>query len=137
MALNLAKKKQLLTPLIRWYRFKHAQAAPRHYVDKSHPNIWLVEELAAVFPRSLFVGIQRDPYGAVSSMVKHKGVRTWCERWEGFPVPNRFLGITPANVETYRNLSLAGKCAMRWLSHAERMKEVNHKFSGRVYHYPV
>ena len=133
IAVNPSKMKRLLKPLIRWYRFEHALAAPRHYADKSHPNIWLVEELASVFPRSLFVGIQRDPYGTVSSMLKNKGVRMWCERWEDYPVPNRFLGITTANVETYRNLSLAGKCALRWLCHAERMKEVKKKVPERVH----
>ena len=133
IALDPSKMRRHLKPLIRRYRLEHALASPRHYADKSHPNIWLVEELSSVFHRALFIGIQREPYGTVSSMLKHEGVRAWCERWSDFPVPNKFLGVTSANIETYRNLSLAGKCAMRWLSHAERMEEIKEKLPERVY----
>lgn len=133
MALNPAEKKRLLKPLIKWYRFEHALVAPCHYADKSHPNIWLVEELALVFPNALFIGIQRNPYGTVSSMLKHRGVREWCERWQDFPVPNLFLGITRANVDNYKKLSLVGRCAMRWLSHSERMKQLQRRYPERVY----
>ena len=133
MALDNSKIRRHLKPLIRRYRLEHALVSPRHYADKSHPNIWFVEELASVFHRAFFVGIQRGPYGTVSSMLKHKGVLSWYDRWEKFPVPNRFLGITPANIEAYRKLSLAGKCAMRWVSHAERMKEIKENFPERAH----
>ena len=133
MALNASEKKRLVKPHIKWYRLEHAQVAPCHYADKSHPNIWLVDELASVFPNAFFIGIQREPYGTVSSMLKHKGVREWCERWKEFPVPNPFLGITNENVDNYKKMSLAGRCAMRWLSHREQIKQVKCKYPERIH----
>jgi len=133
MAIDPSRKKHLLKPLIMRYRLEHACVAPRFYVDKSHPNLWLAEDLAQFFPNALFIGIQRDPYGTISSMLKHHGVRNWCQRWEEFPTPNSFLGITEFNIQTYRNLTLAGRCALRWKSHFEKMNDLQKKLGERIY----
>ena len=121
MALDFGKRKKLLPKLIRRYRIAHALVKPRHLADKCHPNIWLTEELADAFPRALFVGIERNPYATVASMLKHQGDRHWHETWEEFPVPNPFLGITEDNVDEYRELSLIAQCALRWKAHKEKM----------------
>ena|GEM_PF-3657903 len=109
------------------HRREHARAAPRHYVDKSHPKLWLVEDLAEAFPNARFLGIQRSPFATVASMLRHPGVLNWCKIWKKFPVPNRFLGITEFNVQAYENLSLAGRCALRWRCHARRMSQLEEK----------
>jgi hypothetical protein len=86
--------------------------------------MWLAEELIGSFPNALFLGIQRNPYATVASMMAHKGVSAWHKRWKEFPVLNRFLGLTENAVEGYDDLSLAAQCAMRWLSHQQRMQQL-------------
>jgi hypothetical protein len=93
-------------------------------LDKSHPNIWIAEKLKMAFPESLFVGIERNPYATVASMMEHKGVSAWHKRWREFPIPNRFLGITEEMAEIYDDVPLASQCAMRWIAHYNRMKEL-------------
>lgn len=41
MALNPATRKRLFPRLVRYYRYQQFMAVPCHYMDKSHPNIWL------------------------------------------------------------------------------------------------
>src|SRR5262245_13442039 len=73
IALNPELSDRLLWKLILFYRIQFWISAPRHYLDKSHPNIWIAEDLARAFPDALFLGILRDPYGTVASMLRHKG----------------------------------------------------------------
>lgn len=121
MALDPRQSPVLLPQLIRQYEIEHAAVAPRHYADKSHPNIWHAEDLAARLPDAVFLGIQRNPFATVASMLEHAGVLAWHERWREFPVPNRFLGITLENAAAYPMLPQAVRCALRWQSHAARM----------------
>jgi hypothetical protein len=121
MAVDPSTRPRHLRRLLWRYRFEHARSAPRFYLDKSHPNLWLFDELRAAFPDARFVGIQRGPYATVSSMLEHPGVRAWCENWERYPIPNAFLGVTEENLERYRGYSIAARCAQRWRCHAERM----------------
>lgn len=124
MALNPALERRLFWRLVMAYRWQLLKSAPRLYVDKTHPNIWIAEKLQKAFPRALFIGIERDPYATVASMMKHSGVSAWHARWREFPIPNRFLGITPAIAENYENIPFASQCAMRWLAHHKRMEEL-------------
>lgn len=133
MALDFSTKKQLLPKVIRRYRWEHARVAPLHYADKSHPNLWMAEQLSQAFDDALFIGIQREPYATVASMLKHKSVSDWCRGWKEFPVPNPFLGITEENRQTYESLSLAGRCAMRWKSHTGRMKQLYERLGDRIF----
>jgi hypothetical protein len=133
MALDPRKQQLLMPQLVRQYQLEHAAVAPRHYADKSHPNIWQAEELAQRLPDAVFLGIQRNPFATVASMLKHAGVLGWHERWREFPVPNRFLGITRENAATYDALPPAAKCAYRWRSHAERMAELPAALGERLH----
>lgn len=115
----------ILSPVVHLlYRTEHARVAPKHYADKTHPNIWFVEDLARVFPDAKFVGIQRNPYATVSSMLRHDAVRRWSEEWEKYPRPNAFLGITNENEADYRRAPLAAKCTYRWLSHKRELENL-------------
>ena len=116
-ATNPSKQSRLLPRIIRRYRWEYAISAPRHYLDKSHPNIWLAEKLSASFPQARFVCIRRNPYAVVASMLKHPGVLRWCQQWDRYPVPNPFLGIDRDNVKLYPRMSLPARCALRWQSH--------------------
>src|SRR5262249_27562052 len=85
------------------------------------PNIWLAEKLKATFRDAFFVGIERNPYATVASMLRHGGVSAWHTRWCEFPVPNRFLGITPELAKRYDTIPRAAQCATRWLAHRDQM----------------
>jgi hypothetical protein len=124
MALDFLRKDVLFPPLIRLYRKQLAKAQPFHYVDKSHPNIWFADRLLDELPNSYFIGVIRNPYATVSSMLMHKGVRNWCERWEDHPIPNPFLGISENNLEEYRRFSITAKCAARWVAHYKQMEKL-------------
>ena len=127
IAMNPQFESHLYKRLVWMYRLMLLRAAPHHYLDKSHPNIWIAERLHATFPRAQFIGIERNPYATVASMMNHKAVSMRHERWRQFPVPNRFLGITEQNAKIYQRMPMAAKCALRWLAHHQRMDALRHK----------
>ena len=124
MAVDPRLEKKLFSKLVTTYRWQLFLSSPRLYLDKSHPNIWLAEKLKRFFPRALFVGIERNPYATVASMIQHPGVSAWHQRWRDLPVPNRFLGITPEIVDAYGEMPLAAKCALRWIAHHDRIRQL-------------
>jgi hypothetical protein len=132
MALDPGTRGKLYPRLTRYYQFQHLLSAPKHYLDKSHPNIWLAEELANTFDDALFVGINRNPYGTVASMLRHRGVLSWHQRWREFPIPNKFLGIDDAEEAMYDSRSLPAKCAMRWKAHREQMDHLTRTLRDRI-----
>jgi hypothetical protein len=124
MALDPRTRSYLLKPLIRAYKWQLLRSAPRHYMDKSHPNVWIAEELKAAFPDALFLAIERNPFATVASMMKHRKVASWHQLWKQFPIPNEFLGIDDKTAAIYDTLPLAAQCALRWVSHHNRMQQV-------------
>lgn len=124
MALNQALEDRLFVQLVKAYRWQLLRTASKLYLDKTHPNIWIAEKLKTAFPQSLFLGIERNPYATVASMMKHKGVSAWHKRWREFPIPNRFLGITEELADGYDDIPFASQCAMRWVAHHNRMNEL-------------
>ncbi len=132
MALDPSTRPLLLPKVLRYYRWQHLRSHPRHYLDKSHPNLWLAPELAHAFPDALFLGIERNPYGTVASMLKHRGVLAWHRRWREFPIPNAFLGITEELAERYDSMDLAEQCALRWKAHHDRMAEMGGLLGDRL-----
>jgi hypothetical protein len=132
MSINPQSRELLFPKLIDAYRFEIARTTRPFFVDKSHPNIWLADVLADALAGSLFLGIVRNPFAVVSSMLKHKDVLKWIENWRDYPIPNNFLGITEANVSQYDALPLSAKCALRWMSHLERMNELKSELGDRL-----
>ncbi len=132
MAMNPGKEPVLLPKLIRNYRWQLLRSTPRHYLDKNHPNIWIAEALLAAFPNALFIGIERNPFATVASMMKHQMVASWPKRWREFPVPNRFLGIDKQIAATYDTLPLSAQCALRWVAHHQRMEELKQTLKGSL-----
>jgi hypothetical protein len=124
MAMNPAKQAEMMPKIIRAYKRQLFKSAPRLYLDKSHPNIWFAEGLQAAFPDALFLGIERNPFATVASMMKHKMVASWHKLWRQFPVPNQFLGIDEETAKIYETMPLAARCALRWVSHHRRMEEL-------------
>ncbi len=124
MAINPTLEENLFGHLIEAYKWYLSHSESSIYIDKTHPNIWLAEKLQAAFPEALFLGIERNPYATVASMMQHKGVSSWHQRWKEFPIPNRFLGITEEMADNYETLPLASQCALRWLAHHNRMNDL-------------
>jgi hypothetical protein len=118
-ALDPTNKRERLKPVFDLYR-KHA-SENKIYLDKSHPNLWHIDLIREEFPEAKFIGIQRDVYGVVSSMLQH-GCADWGNRWKEFPLPNKFLGITEAAKDVYEDLTLMEKCVWRWCSHNRELQ---------------
>ena len=137
MALEPFSRPLLFPVLVNHYSRQRTRLAPSHYVDKSHPVLWFAEALATVFPTALFVGVQRNPYDTVASMIAHQGVLEWQRHWRKFSVPNEFLGISHHIAETYDEMSTAQKCAIRWVAQTKRLADLSSVLGERmcVIHY--
>jgi hypothetical protein len=107
-------------------------SAPLHCADKSHPALWIAEALAAHFPNARFIGMSRDAAPTVASMLRHSGVRRWCEEWMKYPSPNRFLGITRENADWYSSASLIQRCVARWWSHHHELSRLQSVLGDRM-----
>ena len=106
------------------YRLLRLRAHDRVLVDQSHPNLWNYQLLSESFPAAVWLALVRDPRAVVASMLRHSGVRNRTEEWRSYPFPNPFIGLTWASRTEFERASLTGRCAYRWLSHAERTLEL-------------
>ncbi len=132
MALDPSTRDQYYGKLTWYYRWQHLKSVPKHYLDKSHPNLWIADRLAETFDDVLFLGIQRNPYATVASMLNHQGVQKWHKKWKNFPLPNKFLGINKEDTNKYDNMSMTKKCAKRWKAHHDEMKKIKSKLKEKV-----
>ncbi|MCR9183581.1 MAG: hypothetical protein NXH73_11705 [Flavobacteriaceae bacterium] len=89
-------------------------------LEKTHPLIWFAENIKEKMENAYFIGIKRNCYATVSSMLKHKGVLNWYDQLDQTK-PNRFLGITEQNKNSFKNLPIESKCALRWKSHTDEL----------------
>ncbi|MDX1627564.1 MAG: sulfotransferase [Fulvivirga sp.] len=117
--------------LVKNYRVAFSKVKEDYILEKSHPNIWHVERLNEAFDKSYFVGIYRDVYSTVSSMLKHQGVLSWFDTLAQDKI-NPFLGITEYNINYYKSLPVHQKCALRWLSHKQRLTKLNNRYPSNV-----
>jgi hypothetical protein len=129
MALNQTLEKKLFWRLVLAYKYNLLISYRKLFLDKTHPNIWLADKLHKVFPEALFIGIERNPYATVASMMRHKGVTSWHQSWRKYPIPNRFLGITSEIAKEYDSIPFASQCALRWHAHHIKMKELRETLS--------
>jgi len=115
------------------YRGLHAYYQPKNYADKSHSNLWSAVELSKKFDDAIFIAIWRNPYAVVASMLKHKGVLSrYRGRWKGLKLPNKFLGIMGEYQHNFRKLPLESKCALRWKSHFEKMRQLENVLKDKL-----
>ncbi len=133
IAVNPKYEKTLLPNLIRLYKYQMFLSAPKLYADKSHTVIWCAEQLLSALPNARFIGVERSPYGTVASMIRHQGVSGWIHRWKKYPVPNRFLGVDEIVARVYDDLPFAAKCAIRWVSHHNRMNQVRKSLGDHLH----
>jgi hypothetical protein len=133
MAQRPGTEDRLFPQLAGRYRAEHRAVLPKHYVDKSHPNLWLAERLADEFPEARFVAIWRSLEGTVASMLKHEGVRHWVEVWDRSGGTNRFLGVTRELIPAYRNMSKTARCAVRVIAHAAEIDRLTKVLGQRLH----
>lgn len=103
------------------------------YLEKSHPLLWFANDSLISSLPIKFIGIRRDPFATVSSMLVHNGVRKWCEQWKSLPQPNIFLGTRIDSIEEYSSMSIAQKCTMRWISHTKELERLRYLLSPDQY----
>jgi hypothetical protein len=130
-AISTRDEPELLPSIFAEYQRLYEEASPRHFADKSHPCIWFAEKLAKQFPDAYFVGVTRDVEPTVASMLKHSGVRRWCEEWSRYEMPNRFLGITERNLDWYRHATVLERCVARWHAHRKELARLQQVLSPR------
>jgi hypothetical protein len=123
-ALDQTRAKAMLAKAGKVYDALASIVSPAWLVDQTHPNIWFAEHWSTLYPSAHLVGIIRNPFSVVASMMKHSGVREWAVDWEKYPVPNPFLGVTSENEALYREMSLAERCTLRWISHYRRLQRL-------------
>jgi hypothetical protein len=124
MALDQTYEKRLFWLLKALYRGQLSITRAPIYVDKSHPVMWFAEKLKRAFPDALFVGIERNPYATIASMIRHEGVSSWHHEWRNYEIPNRFLGISAELAPDYDRLPSARQFAIRWVAHKRRMEDL-------------
>ena len=133
-ALNQTLEVEFMPSIIRYYKNKVSIADESNiFVDKSHTNIWFLEELISNIEFSSAILIYRNPYDTVSSMLKHKGVKQPMLEWYKYPIPNRFLGVGHiVSTSEYMKMSLISRCVIRWIAHYERLKELESLQSNKI-----
>ena len=116
MAANRHNIPELFPKLASTYNIALKNCGTEVYLDKAHPNIWLVDQLLERFPKAKFIGTDRNPYATISSMLCHSGVlRDVLLGWIGMTMPNMLVGAHTVN--QYFRLSKAQRCAAKWESH--------------------
>jgi len=96
------------------------ERAITRYGDGSPDLLYSAEMLVAAFPDARFVQVIRDGRDAVAGMLADADTLAWFR--PGFAnldteFPNPFLGVeNETDRAGWTELSLAGKCAMRWRS---------------------
>ena len=119
-----------LNRVVQQYQLRSSQTTAtkeyRYHSDKSHPGLWIAEDLRRAFPAAKFVGIHRCVYPTVASCIQHKGVSNWFQHPEQF-VRNHlspFLGVTDRNYDRFSGLPLHVQCALRWASHQQEYERL-------------
>lgn len=110
---------------------KILKKSSNHILEKSHPSLWLVDFFKKTFKSSKFIFVYRDLEPTVSSMLEHKGVKTWYNKLPQHKI-NRFLGISKDNVSAFANLTIEEKCALRWKSHFDEIFKLKDKYPEDV-----
>lgn len=131
VAINPNRSKSDIKNILKLYNKEFSKTNKSFVLEKTHPNIWLVEDIQDYFDTAKFIGIKRNVYATVASMLNHKGVLEW---YNVLPLNqvNPFLGITEENRELFEQLPLESKCALRWKSHFDRLTYLKIEFPEKV-----
>ena len=132
LASDKSRCDELLPKIYKEYEQELKTHPNKHYLDKSQQIIWFIHYIVKRYPDALFLGIQREPYAAISSMLVHGGIPRTLNTWNKFPVPNRYFGISKSISKDYDQLSTVERCALYWLTHKLRLRIVKNTFMDKV-----
>ena len=99
-------------------------------MDKVHINLWLAVALDKAIQDSKFVGIVRNPFQVVSSMLQWDDVRVQYANQK--VVLSRFHGVTKENLDHCKTMTVEERMTVRWLAHYQRLMAVSKKL-GRFF----
>ena len=102
---------------------KASNLATKHYVNKSHPSLWLAEDLVDILSSVRFLYSSRNAYSVVASSLKHRAVRKRVRE-----TPSElcyFLGVVHNDIKNkYDKMSDVQKLTLKWLSHESEAKRL-------------
>jgi hypothetical protein len=131
IATGLNTEKLAFKKVLKKYKEIFSKTEKDYILEKTHPNIWFVEELIDEFENFKFILIKRNDFATVSSMLNHEVVLSWYNKIPQNEI-NPFLGITSKNVSTFKNLPIETKCALRVISHNNRLEYLKATYPGQV-----
>ena len=131
LAVGLNKSKSDFGNILKKYESVFGRSKKQYILEKTHPNIWFVEEILDFFPHAKCIGIKRNVLSTVASMINHNGVLSWYNKLKLDEV-NAFLGITEKNKDIFEKLPIESKCALRWLAHKNRLEDLERTFPDHV-----
>lgn len=111
-----------------------AERTITRYGDATPDLLYCARELAGAFPDARFVQVIRDGRDVVAGMLADSDTLAWFR--PGFAnldteFPNPFLGVeNETDRAGWAELSLAGKCAMRWRSAVRMSARLRSAFSA-------
>ncbi len=111
-----------------------AERTIARYGDATPDLLYCTRVLVAAFPDARFVQVIRDGRDVVAGMLGDSGTLAWFR--PGFAnldseFPNPFLGVEDETDRAgWHELSLAGKCAMRWRSAVRISARLRHSLSA-------
>lgn len=100
-------------------------------VEKTHPSVWIFDQIVKELPGAKLIAITRNPYEVVASMKKHEGVQRWYKEVD-ITASNPFLGITEANRSNFNNLSSIEQFTHKWIAHYEQVQKLQNSFPNQV-----
>ena len=131
LAVNPNRPTTEIKAVLELYKKEFSKSTKDYILEKSHPNIWLVEDILKEFNTAKFIGIRRDVYATVASMLNHPGILKWYDELPQDEI-NNFLGITAENVSYFDALPIESKCALRWKSHLDRLNALERELPNNV-----
>jgi len=122
VAISAIENRQLDNSVIDYYKTQidTAKNDNKIFLDQCHPNIHHYQQLSTLFKNALFLAIERPIEQIVASMLNHRGVLNWYNRFnnnefKNIQFPNNFFGVE--STDQLSNLPLHILCAKRALSH--------------------
>ena len=125
--ISIYQQTNLISALVKKYQIELKYIKTKYMLDKSHSNIWFIEELKKEFPDSLLITVERNPFGMINSMMHHPGVLNWYKILDLKKI-NPFLGINTDNILKFSHYSLVEMCAHKWIAHHNRIIELEKKY---------
>lgn len=123
-------KSRKITLALRYLRLC-SKLTSKVVVEKTHPSVWIFDQILDEMPCAKMIAITRSPYEVVASMKKHEGVQRWYDEVD-ITTSNPFLGITKANKSNFNNLSSIEQFTHKWIAHYKQIQELQNRFPNQV-----